>query len=65
MSFSPDSRHLATGSGDKTARITDIQSNKTIRTITHNDWVTAVAFSPDEYYLLTGSGDGTARVTEI
>ena len=63
--LSPDGKYLATGSADKTATITDIETGQTIRTINHEDSVCSIAFSPDGKYLATGSWDRTAKVTDI
>ncbi|MBP0030289.1 hypothetical protein, partial [Roseofilum sp. Guam] len=58
-------RYLATGSDDKTAKITEVESGKTLHTITHEALVKAVAFSPDGRYLATSSNDKTAKITEV
>ncbi len=63
--LSPDGKYLATGSWDKTAKITDSVTGQTIRTINHEGRVSSVAFSPDGKYLATGSWDRTAKVTDI
>ena len=54
---------MATGSQDKTARVWEVASGKTLRTIKdHVDFVTAVAYSPDGKWLATGSGDRSVKL---
>ena len=66
VAFSPDGKYLGTGSKDKTARLWDLATGKTIRVFTgHTDAVQGVAFSPDGKYLLTASDDTTARLWDI
>jgi WD40 repeat protein/transcriptional regulator with XRE-family HTH domain len=66
VAFSPDGKYLGTGSKDKTARLWDLATGKTIRVFTgHTDAVEEVAFSPDGKYLLTASDDKTARLWDI
>ncbi|CAK3852527.1 ribosome assembly 4-like [Lecanosticta acicola] len=62
--FSPGtSSRLATGSGDKTARIWDCDTGTPQHTLKgHTGWVLAVAWSPDEGILATGSMDNTVRL---
>src|SRR6185437_1364833 len=58
--FSPDSKHLATGSRDRKARIWDVLSGRELgQPFEHGDAVTSVAFSPDGKSLATGAEDGT------
>ena len=62
MAWSPDSRHILTGSDDGTARIWDTTTGTNTLTLNHDRAITAVAWSPDGRHILTGSQDGTARI---
>lgn len=64
VQFSPaNSSRLATGSGDKTARIIDCETGTPKFTLSgHNGWVLAVAWSPDGKRLATGSMDKSVRL---
>ncbi|SBT35873.1 ribosome assembly protein 4, putative (RSA4) [Plasmodium ovale wallikeri] len=58
LAFSPNSSHLATGSGDNTIRLWDINTQTPIATLSdHTHWVLAVLFSPDNKFLATASMD--------
>ncbi|KAG8623447.1 hypothetical protein KVT40_008423 [Elsinoe batatas] len=62
--FSPvTSSRLATGSGDKAARIWDCDTGTPLHTLTgHTGWVLAVSWSPDGKMLATASYDGSIRL---
>ena len=63
VAFSPDGKHVLTGSLDKTARLWDAATGAAVATLAgHTLSVRAVAFSPDGTRILTGSRDNTARL---
>jgi ribosome assembly protein 4 len=62
-SFSPNSRILATGSGDSTVRIWDIDTETPIHTCEgHSNWVLCLAWSPDCKLIASGSKDCSIRL---
>jgi WD40 repeat protein len=61
--FSPDSIHLATASGDRTARLWSVAASaEIVRLEGHSGKVQIVGFSPDGQRLITGGHDNTARI---
>ncbi|EDR02557.1 uncharacterized protein LACBIDRAFT_393910 [Laccaria bicolor S238N-H82] len=64
VAFSPDGRHIVSGSDDKTVRVWDAQTGQTVMHPLkgHEDHVTSVAFSPDGRHIISGSDDKTVRV---
>jgi WD40 repeat protein/DNA-binding SARP family transcriptional activator len=63
LAFSPDSRHLVTGSDDGTARIWNAATGAPERVLRgHDGIVRGVAYSADGRRIATAGGDGTARV---
>lgn len=63
VAWSPDGQHLATASGDGTARARSLDDSSTHNVLQgHPDALISVAWSPDGERLVTTSNDGTARV---
>lgn len=61
--FSPDGSQLATGSGDCTVRIWDMNTETPKWTLKgHSNWVQVLAWSPDNQILSSGSMDSTIRL---
>ena len=66
VAVSPDNTKLATGSFDKTVRLWDVASGKTIAIYRgHEGKVMCVAFSPDGATLASGSQDKTVRLWTV
>lgn len=64
VAFSLDGKYVLTGSGDKTARLSEIETGRELRKFGgHSGIVKTVAFSPDGKYVLTSS-DNTAQLWE-
>jgi WD40 repeat protein len=65
--FSPNSKTLASGSGDGTARLWDIATGRQIGgpLAGHTGEVLSAAFSPDGKTLATGGDDGTVRLWDV
>lgn len=62
LDFARNGRYIASGSGDKTVRLWDIQDGKQELILSIEDGVTTVAISPDGRYVAAGSLDKSVRV---
>ena len=62
LDFARNGRHIASGSGDRTVRVWDIEQGIEILTLSIEDGVTTVAMSPDGTYVAAGSLDKSVRV---
>lgn len=62
LDFSRNGRHIASGSGDRTVRLWDVEAGQNVLTFSIEDGVTTVAISPDGRYVAAGSLDKSVRV---
>ena len=62
LDFARDGKHIASGSGDRTVRVWDIESGREVLNLSIEDGVTTVAISPGGDYVAAGSLDKSVRV---
>ncbi len=66
VSFSPDGAILASGNGDNSIKLWDVNSGRELRTLEGHTWsVLSVAFNPDGKTLASGSGDNSVRLWDV
>ena len=64
VSFSQDGKYLATAGGDIQARVWEIEGQKEMTTLSHQNMVSWAAFTGDGQQVLTTGDDGTVRLWE-
>ena len=63
VTYSPDGRHIVTGSFDKTVRIWDAESGTQLACLAGPEGsIWSVAFAPDGRWIASGSADCTVRI---
>ncbi|MFO0977084.1 MAG: WD40 repeat domain-containing protein [Planctomycetaceae bacterium] len=62
--FSPDEKHVLTGSDDHTARLWEVATGKEVHVLSHSGNITSIAFSPDGQKILTASGRAPSQYIE-
>ncbi|TDC59364.1 WD40 repeat domain-containing protein [Micromonospora sp. KC207] len=66
IAWSPDGRLIATGSRDRSARVWDPDSGRTIAEFTgHDAMVEAIAWAPDSHRVASGARDRTVKLWRV
>ncbi|MGV0102186.1 WD40 repeat domain-containing protein [Nostoc sp. DSM 114160] len=66
VAFSADGCILASGSGDQTVKLWDVDTGNCLRTLSgHTRWVWSVGFSPNGQSVVSCSEDETIKVWDV
>jgi WD40 repeat protein len=69
VAFTPDGKHIVTGSGDHTVKVWDSATGKEIKSLGgpagHQNLVLSVSVSPDGSLIASGGSDNTARIWDF
>ncbi len=65
VSFSPDAKTIAFGTGGNTIHLWDVHGARKIKIMTGPSFVTSVAFSPDGKTIASASVDSTIRLWDV
>ncbi len=66
VAFSPNGKILASGSGDRTIKLWNVETGQEIKSLTgHSGWVYSAAFSPDGKTLASGSSDNSIKLWNV
>lgn len=60
--FSPDSQVLATGSGDTTVRLWDMNTQTPYKEIKGTNWIMVLSWAPDNSKIALGEKNGNIKV---